>query len=196
MNRRRFLASGGVAVAATSLATIGSDAATRSPAPVLLSLTGDGGRTNRGGFDPASDILHGKHSVTFDKAFALDYGAIAALPARRIDVTLEYDRKRHALTGPLLTDVLALAGVRAVDSSTLTMRAVDGYAPTLTIAEARRHRYIVALRRDGQLLALGGLGPLWAVYEADRFPEAAAKPVDQRFATCPWALYHIDVRRA
>ena len=33
-----------------------------------------------------------------------------------------------------------------------------------------------------------------AVYEADRFPDVSAKPVDQRFATCPWAMYHVEVR--
>jgi hypothetical protein len=43
-------------------------------------------------------------------------------------------------------------------------------------------------------MALGGLGPLWGIYDADRFPDMAAKPVDQRFALCPWALYHIDVQ--
>jgi hypothetical protein len=98
------------------------------------------------------------------------------------------------LSGPLLTDVLALAGASANDASVLHMRAVDGYAPTLTIANARRYQYIVALRVDGAPLALGGLGPLWAVYEADRFPEMVGKPVDQRFATCPWAMYHVEVK--
>jgi hypothetical protein len=108
----------------------------------------------------------------------------------------EYDRKRHELGGPLLTDVLALASPSLTDASVLHMRAVDGYAPTLTLGDARRFQYIVALRLDGTPLALGGLGPLWAIYAADRFPEIASKPVDQRFATCPWALYHVDAKSA
>jgi hypothetical protein len=52
----------------------------------------------------------------------------------------------------------------------------------------------VATQRDGRPLALGGLGPLWAVYDADRFPDRVAKPLSERFANCPWGLYHIDVR--
>jgi hypothetical protein len=44
-------------------------------------------------------------------------------------------------------------------------------------------------------MPLGGLGPLWAVYDADRVPEMAAKPVNERFAVCPWGLYHIDVQQ-
>jgi len=138
----------------------------------------------------------GKHGVNFDKAYAIDYPTLAGLASKRFDVTLEYDRKRHELSGPLLTDVLALASAATADASTLHMRAVDGYAPTLALADARRYQYIVALRLDGQPLALGGLGPLWAIYEADRFPEIAAKPVDQRFATCPWAMYHVEVKSA
>jgi hypothetical protein len=89
-------------------------------------------------------------------------------------------------------DVLKAAGV--ADTGKLAMRAVDGYSPTIAIADARKYRFIVATHLDGQTMPLGGLGPLWAVYDADRFPDMAAKPVDQRFALCPWALYHIDVQ--
>ena len=42
-------------------------------------------------------------------------------------------------------------------------------------------------------MALGSLGPLWAVLDADRLPELAAKPLAERFAVCPWGLYHIGV---
>jgi hypothetical protein len=30
-------------------------------------------------------------------------------------------------------------------------------------------------------------------YEADRYPDMAARPVDQRFGNSPWGLYHIGV---
>jgi hypothetical protein len=43
-------------------------------------------------------------------------------------------------------------------------------------------------------MALGGLGPLWAVYDADRFPDRAVQALPARFAACPWAIYHIEVR--
>jgi hypothetical protein len=42
-------------------------------------------------------------------------------------------------------------------------------------------------------MALGGLGPLWAIPDADRVPELAARPLADRFGGCPWSLYHIDV---
>jgi hypothetical protein len=191
MKRRAFLST--AAAVATAPASASTQSATKSASPPLLTITGTIAKTNRGPFDPARDILMGKHGVKFDKALAVDFPMLTRLPSTRIDVTLEYDRKRHQLRGPMLTDVLALARASIDDATVLHMRAVDGYAPTLIVADARRYRYVVAMLLDGQPLALGGLGPLWAIYEADRFPEIAAKPVDQRFATCPWAMYHIDV---
>jgi hypothetical protein len=42
-------------------------------------------------------------------------------------------------------------------------------------ASARARRFIVATHLDGEAMALGGLGPLWAVYDADRVPDMAAR---------------------
>lgn len=74
------------------------------------------------------------------------------------------------------------------------LRAVDGYNTELTGAQARARRVIVATHIDGHPMPLGGLGSLWAVIDADRIPELAALPLPQRFAACPWALYHVEVR--
>ena len=194
MQKRHFLAAaalGSLALPSTAQAPLPGDGA-RLQSPALLTVTGAIGKANRGPFDPVRDQMMAKQKLAFDKARAFDFGALTALPAVTIRPTLEYDGKPHALRGPLLADVLAAAGAAA--DGRLAMRAVDGYAPTLSLADARRYRYIVATHLDGQTMALGGLGPLWAVYDADRFPEMSARPVDQRFATCPWALFHIDVQ--
>ena len=74
------------------------------------------------------------------------------------------------------------------------LRAVDGYAVLLSAAEANQRRFIVATYLDGQPMALGGLGPLWTVFDADRFADMVAKPVTERFSLCPWATYSIDVK--
>ena len=190
MNKRQFLGSAAVAAALPASSAIARPAST---GPVLLTLTGAIGKTNRGPLDPALDQRMKKHKVAFDKAFALDYQALAALPAISIRPTLEYDSKVHVLRGPLLTDVLALAGTRLVATSGLTLRAVDGYVVSMTTTQARAQRFIVATHLDGHPMGLGGLGPLWAVIDADRVPELASKPLAERFSACPWALYHIDV---
>ena len=69
-------------------------------------------------------------------------------------------------------------------------------AQALSLADAQRYRMIVATALDGVPLGLGGLGPLWAVYDADRLPAFKAKPLKERFALCPWGLYFIDVKSA
>ncbi len=159
--------------------------------PALLTVTGSITKTNRGPFDSVLDQMMAKQTLAFDKAHAFDFAALASLPAVTIKPTLEYDKKPHALKGPLLATVLQACGATG---SQLAMRAIDGYAPAIALADAQKYRFIVATHLDGRPMPLGGLGPLWAVYEADKFPEMAAKPVDQRFALCPWGLYHIDVQ--
>jgi hypothetical protein len=198
MNKRQFL---GAAAAAGAFPLAGQAASLPAlPAgPALLTVTGAISRANRGPFDPVLDQMMHKHGVGFRKAYAFDDAALRALPAVTIRPTLEYDNKPHQLRGPLLLDVLARAGAMHGDrtgggKTMLVLRAVDGYNVELPVAQAREMRFIVATHVDGKPMPLGGLGPLWAVYDADRVPEMAAQPLAQRFAACPWALYHIEVR--
>jgi len=189
MEKRTFLATLALAGATPSL-TMAKNA---GRGPTLLTVTGAVPHANRGKFDPVADQMMFKQKLSFDKAWTFDYAALAALPAVTIRPTLEYDSKVHMLAGPLLTDVLKTAGVALTDSTRITLRAVDGYAAAITGAQARRQRFIVATQMDGAPMALGGLGPLWSVYDADRVPEMVARPVAERFGSCPWALYHINV---
>jgi hypothetical protein len=191
MNKRQFLGSAALAAVAVPA---GAAEAADARGPALLTVTGDVKRSNRGPFDPALDQMMHKQQLSFKAAYAFDFAALTRLPARSIRPTLEYDAKPHALRGPLLADVLAQAGAPAGDQVKLVLRAVDGYAVQMTLGQARAQGFIVATHLDGQPLPLGGLGPLWAVYDADRVPDMAAKPLAQRFGNCPWALYHIEVR--
>lgn len=194
MNKRQFL---GAAAAAGALPLAGQAAGASLPAPpdgpALLTVTGNIARANRGPFDPVLDQMMHKHGVSFRKAYIFDDAALRTLPALTIRPTLEYDSKPHLLRGPLLVDVLARAGATLGDRTVLVLRAVDGYNVELPLAQARARRFIVATQVDGKAMPLGGLGPLWAVYDADRVPEMAAQPLAQRFAACPWALYHVQV---
>jgi hypothetical protein len=190
MNKRQFL---GAAAVAGAFPIAGHAAQPSDRGPALLTVTGAIARSNRGPLDPALDQMMHKHQVTFTKAWAFDYASLLALAPQTIRPTLEYDGKPHLLRGPLLVDVLARAGATLNDRTVLVLRAVDGYNVELRIAQARARRFIVATHIDGNPMPLGGLGPLWAVYDADRVPEMAALPVAQRFTACPWALYHVEV---
>ncbi|MDO5626117.1 MAG: molybdopterin-dependent oxidoreductase [Pseudomonadota bacterium] len=195
-SKRDFVATAlalGAAGAAGGCASAGRAVGGARAAPALLTLTG-AVRANRGPLDKALDQMLAKHQITFERAHAFDFAALTALPARQMRPTLEYDARPHTLRGPLLADVLAAAGA-PVDNAALplALRAIDGYTVPITLGDARRLGLIVATHLDGAPMPLGGLGPLWAVLDADRIPELAAKPLAERFAQCPWGLYHVAV---
>jgi len=198
-NQRRFLATtilGCAAGSGNSAAFAARPVARSAPGPTLLTVSGAIGTGNRGPFDPVLDQLMAKQKVTFSKAQTFDFAAIATLPAVTIKPTLEYDGKQHVLSGPLLLDVVKACGARVGEKTALFVRAIDGYAAQIGAADALRRRFIVATHLDGKPMALGGLGPLWTLFEADAFSDTAAQPLGQRFAGCPWATYHVEVRDA
>ena len=175
MNKRRQFLSSAAALGALAAPSLGlaQPASKAARGPTLLTVSGLIGAGNRGPLDPALDQMMAKQKISFDKAQAFDFAAITALPAVSIKPTLEYDGKPHSLKGPLLTDVLKACGVKVTDKTTLFLRAVDGYAAQVSAADAQKYGFIIATHLDGKPMALGGLGPLWAVYEADRFPDIA-----------------------
>ena len=192
--RRQFLRASALAALAVPSLSNAQHAPKTSSSPILLTVSGLIGAGNRGPLDPALDQMMAKQKIKFDKAHCFDFAALTALPSVTIKPTLEYDGKPHMLKGPLLADVMKACGVKVTDKTAFFLRAVDGYAAQVSAAEALQYRYIVATHLDGQPMALGGLGPLWAVYDPDRFPDMMAKPLPARFATCPWATYHIEVK--
>jgi len=186
MDKRHFL--GAAALAGSAPVFAAAEAARRGSTPqgpALLTITGAIGRSNRGALDPALDQMMHKQKLAFARAYAMDFAALAALPAQTIRPTLEYDGKAHTLRGPLLAEVLAQAGARPGDAAKVVLRAVDGYAAALDMRQVRAWKLIVATHLDGKPMPLGGLGPLWAVYDADRVPEMAKRPLNERFGACP-----------
>lgn len=195
MNKRDFL---------TQSALVGvmpmANAQAASPqarGAVVLTIGGSAViKSNRGPLDPVLEQMMSKHGVQFDKAFTLDTAALYRLPTIQIKPTLEYDAKVHTLSGPLVSTVLEAAGVAPTSAVLVGLRAVDGYNVAISLADIRRYRMLIATHLDGQPLALGGLGPQWAVYDADNIADFKDMPLKQRFGLCPWGVYYIDVKPA
>ena len=199
MQKRHFLnasLAGALAGAVAAPAWATQNARRPLSGPPLLTVSGHIGAGNRGPLNLALDQMMAKQKITFDKAQVFDFAAITALPSTSIRPTLEYDGKPHTLKGPLLLELLRACGAKINDKTAIFLRAVDGYAAQISATEAEKYRFIVATHLDGQPMALGGLGPLWALYDVERFPDVAAKPLSTRFANCPWAMYHIDIKEA
>lgn len=161
--------------------------------PTLLTIGGEIGKHNRGAVDMQLDQMMVKHGVKFTQALTFDWEKLQTLPHVTIQPTLEYDNKAHKLRGPLLTTVLGTADVKLDQSLRVDLRAVDGYSVSISLEQIKAYRMMIATHLDGQPLALGGLGPLWAVYDADNIAEFRNKPIKERFALCPWALYYLHV---
>lgn len=191
MNKRQFLAASTLAAALPMQAQAAQPGARSGPG--LLTVGGAIARGNRSPLDLALDQLMVKHKAKFDRAWEFDAAMLARLPSVTIQPTLEYDAKTHKLSGPLLSAVVKAAGVAAGTSVMLGLRALDGYTVALSLADARAYRMIVATTLDGMPMGIGGLGPLWAVYDADRLTAFKDKPLKERFGLCPWGLYFIDV---
>ncbi|ASU36912.1 molybdopterin-dependent oxidoreductase [Herbaspirillum sp. meg3] len=196
MKKRQFLAAGLLGMSSVAIAANkekqAACASSKDAGPVLLTITGAIGAGNRGALDPVLDQMMAKQKLQFNRAHTFDFASLNALPQTTIKPTLEYDSKQHVLSGPLLSDVLSAAGAAAAGD--VLLRAVDGYAVQVSMADIRKYRFIVATHLDGKAIPLGGLGPLWAVYEADGFPEIMEKPISARFALCPWGTYHIEAK--
>ncbi|MEP7100194.1 MAG: molybdopterin-dependent oxidoreductase [Burkholderiales bacterium] len=193
MDKRQFLVAGALGATLPLQSHAAPPASTRKGIG-LLTVSGAITRSNRGPLDPALDQLMAKHGAKFDTAWEFDAAMLGQLPAVTIQPTLEYDAKVHKLSGPLLGVVVEAAGVAPGASVMLGLRAIDGYTVALSLADAKRYRMIVAMTLDSVPLSLGGLGPLWAVYDADRLADFKDKPLKERFGLCPWGLYAIDVK--
>ena len=192
-SKRRFLLAAGAMASTFPLRAQPAGTSVRKGTG-LLTVSGAIGPGNRGPLHPTLDQLMLKHGVKFERALEFDAAMLARLPGVTIQPTLEYDAKVHRLSGPTLAAVIEAAGVARDAPVALTLRALDGYTVALSLADARTYRMIVATAIDGVPLSLGGLGPQWAVYDADRLPAFKDKPLKERFGLCPWGLYHIDVK--
>ncbi|MBB5192561.1 hypothetical protein HNQ50_003305 [Silvimonas terrae] len=200
MDKRAFLAAGAALVAGAATPALARKKEKpapapepATPAPVLLTVSGAITRSNRGALDPVFDQLLKKQNVHFNSAWALTWADLLKMPLVEITATLEYDGKPHVLKGPYLAQLLATAGAPTRDGTKVLLRAIDGYAAGVSLGDIRKYRYIVATHIDGKPIPLGGLGPLWGVYAPDSFPEMTAKPLPDRYAACPWGMYHIEV---
>ena len=167
MKKRAFLSASALAALALPGVSFAKAAKTKPLAgPGLLTVTGAIAKGNRGAIDPLLDQMMVKQGIAFDRAMVFDASTLYRMPSVQIQPTLEYDAKVHTLSGPLISTVLSAAGVALTKPLSIVLRAVDGYNVAVSLADLQTYRMVLATHMDGRPLALGGLGPLWAVLDA------------------------------
>ena len=185
MINRRLLLGLATAVALT-LPPVFATAQSKPSGPVLLTVTGAVQNANRGAYDPATDKFFGYNEVEFSQATQFDYDALTALDMVKIKADFPKGGMVHEYEGPLLADVLGAAGATG---SIVTIQALDGYAVELDAKTAIEQGAVVALKRDGAPLSIGGFGPTHVVFPRAERADLAEMPDDNWI----WSIFHIQV---
>ncbi len=155
---------------------------------VVLTVAGAVTVTNRGPLDEQEDGFFKFHDQTFERASAFDIPMLEALGSVSISVTYDKWRETVRLEGPRLTDLLKATGAAA--GSGVFAQALDGFTAEISAEELAAQNWIVALKRNGEYLGIGGRGPVWLVYD----PPNGASITDEDEGRWPWAVYFIAVR--
>ncbi len=162
-------------------------AQTSPSGPIVLTISGDIGASNRGALDKFADTIPAAQGLAFDRAMTFDLAALERLGMKSVKVKYDAWPAAYRFEGPLLKDVLAAAGV--TEAKIVRPVALDGYTAEIPYADLTSYPVILALKKDGKWLGIGEAGPAWVIYPRDDFP-ALAKEDDAKWV---WGVFHIQV---
>jgi hypothetical protein len=183
LGRRRLMTLAG-ALAMTPAAALSANHA--AAGPVVLTVTGKIGKTNRPAFDETQDLFFKYHERTFPGAFEFDLAMLEALGTAKAEVAYSGWPRPVNVEGPPLREVLSAAGV---ESGSIRITALDGFATELDFSSLAEQDWIVALKSDGRYFGIGQRGPSWVLY-ARRDGKVATTEDESRW---PWAAFMIEV---
>ncbi|MEQ8435718.1 MAG: hypothetical protein RIA71_15920 [Oceanicaulis sp.] len=151
-----------------------------SSEPVLITVFHEGGAAT-----PAPLGLYNSWGLA-GPATALTAADLAALPQSVIETGYPLGADPSSWSGPRLSLLLAEMGAPGAGAR---LTAVDGYQVEVTAEALTAHEPILALRRDGEPLAIGGLGPAILIWPRDTDAALAGMSDDQ----WPWAVFAVEV---
>lgn len=137
---------------------------------VLLSVTGKVTQRNAAG------------RADFDMAM------LDALPKHSFSTGTPWFKGPRRFSGPLLRDVLAVAGAQG---STLVAVALNDYRVEIPADDAQRFKVLLATRLDGQPMPVREKGPLFIIYPYD---DSADLRSERYYSRSAWQLRRLDVR--
>ncbi len=132
----------------------------------------------------SGEISRGGPQGTLD----LDMAALSALPQHSFRTSTPWYPTAVEFTGPLLRDVLALAGARG---RALTAVALNDYKVDLPVEDAQRWNVIVARLQDGKPMSVRQKGPLFIVYPFDDSEELRS---ERYYGRSAWQLRQLVVK--
>lgn len=162
-------------------------AAESKTSPTVLTVIGDVKTANRPAINSFRDGFFKFHDKDFKAAYAFTYQDLADLQQVTISAQAKSWPKAITASGPLLSDVLAHAGVEP--TATLAFMALDGYAAELTPKERDAKDWILAIQMNGTPLGIGGRGPAWLLYDTQHQP--AGPDAESKWV---WSVFVIEAQ--
>lgn len=135
---------------------------------VLLTVSGEIGRTNRG------------------DAMAFDRAMLEALPRTSFTTTTIWTQGKQRFTGVKLGDLLTAV---AAEGETLRATALNDYEIKMPLDEARDGA-LVAYAMNGEAMSVRDKGPLWIVYPYDSDTAYQSETI---YARSIWQLDRIHI---
>jgi hypothetical protein len=103
-----------------------------------------------------------------DGVLHLDLLTLESLPQHQFTTMTPWSHQPIRFQGPLLRDVLKLAGA---EGKTLVATAINDYRVHIPVNDAMRFNMIIATRMNGQYMSIRDKGPLFVVYPFDKHPQ-------------------------
>ncbi|WP_203290875.1 molybdopterin-dependent oxidoreductase [Maricaulis parjimensis] len=152
----------------------------------VVTLFGDVRLADRGAVDAETEPLFTNFGMQFEAAMGLSRESLLALPQHEVQVDYPAGAAFHGFSGPLLRDVLALAGSGEGD---VIVTALDGYQRTIERSRVETHDVILAVSMDDNGLPLGGFGPAMLVWPRAQDPALQGMPDDDWV----WGVFAIEI---
>lgn len=173
------------AVLLLALAACTPGDSTDAPTGAVLTLYGEIETVDRGPSQAALEPLFFAYGIEFGSACVMSSASLASFDQHEIRAGFPQGSDERRFSGPLLRDVLAVAGVQG---SHLTVTALDGYQRTIPLESVMEHDVILAIRADGDWLGIGGYGPALLVWPRESDPALAGQTDDDWV----WGVFAIE----
>lgn len=122
------------------------------------------------------------------KPVQLTVAALETLPQHSFTTNAPWTHEPHTYTGVLLRVLLSHLGA---SGTRLEATALNDYAITIPLDDARHHDVLVAYKVDGKPIAIRERGPLLVMYPFDSHPELQSKRYYERAI---WQLKTLTVQ--
>jgi hypothetical protein len=135
------------------------------------------------GFDMAST----QRPKPINGGLSFNLNTLESLPQRQFTTMTPWSDKPIQFSGPLMRDVLAIAGAKGQN---IRATAINDYRINIPVQDAMRFDMIVATRMNGERMSVRDKGPLFVVYPFDSLPELQQARYYERSI---WQLKSLEV---